>query len=282
MIPNNLNNIFLVCGEGGSSPHFIASLLRTMHDDTFYDNSKGIGKMGVCDGMSNSELLMGYYERNLQIDLMPEHEDGSDRVYRDLINFDSTILTYIDSELERKNLKDNLHAYVIHYVKKSSIEKFLTVSNIKLILIKVDEQDFKQTAINKFLKSFVDNNMEGDSKERLTPMLKGLLIWNNKLETAESITRKEWHELKLNEVNDILDSWIALMEKRMSDIYQGNHSNLLSLNFNDMMNNQEKTMKQLADFSGMNINSSTISLYSDYLKKQPTMSNVYNLIGHHE
>jgi hypothetical protein len=124
--------------------------------------------------------------------------------------------------------------------------------------------------------------MEGDSKERLTPMLKGLLIWNNKLETAESITRKEWHELTLNEVNDILDSWIALMEKRMSDIYQGNHSNLLSLKFNDMMNNQENTMKQLADFSGMNINSSTISLYSDYLKKQPTMSNVYNLIGHHE
>ncbi len=282
MILNNSNNIFLVCGEGGSSPHFIASLLRTMHDNTFYDNSKGIGKMGVCDGMSNSELLMGYYERNLQIDLMPEHTEGSNRVYHDLINFDSTILTYIDSELERKNLKDNLHAYVIHYVKKSSIEKFLTIPNIKLILIKVDEQDFKQTAINKFLKSFVDNNMEGDSKERLTPMLKGLLIWNNKLETAESITRKEWHELTLNEVNDILDSWIALMEKRMSDIYQGNHSNLLSLKFNDMMNNQENTMKQLADFSGMNINSSTISLYSDYLKKQPTMSNVYNLIGHHE
>jgi hypothetical protein len=281
-MPHKLNNIFLVCGEGGSSPHFIASLLRTMHDYSFYDNSKGIGKMGVCDGMSNSELLMGYYEQNLQIDLMPEHELGSDRVYNDLLNFDDTIQTYINSELERKNLKDNLHAYVIHYIKQSSIEKFLTVPNIQLILIKVNEQDFKQTAINKFLKSFVDNNMEGDSKDRLAPMLRSLLIWNNKLTTAESVIHKQWHELSLNEVNDILDSWIALMEKRMISIYQGNHSNLLSLNFNDMMNAQEGTMQKLADFVGMSVNDSTKKLYDEYLKKQPTMNNVYKLIGYHD
>jgi hypothetical protein len=276
--------IFLVCGEGGSSPHFIASLLRTMHDDNFYNNSKGIGKMGVCDGMSNSELLMGHYERNLQIELMPEHETGADIVYTDLLNFNNTILTYVESELARKNLSlnNNLHAYVIHYIKQFSIEKFLTIPNLKLILIKVNKNDYLQTAINKFLKSFVDNNMEGDSKERLSPLLQKLLIWNNKLETAESIIHKEWNELTLNEVNDILNSWVALMEKRMTTIYQGQDDKLLTLDFFDMMNNQDKTMQQIADFSGMVINNSTKSLYNDYLKKQPTMKTVHKLIGHYE
>lgn len=276
--------MFLVCGEGGTSPHFIASLLRTMHNNTFYDNSKGIGKMGVCDGMSNSELLMGYYERNLQIDLMPEHTEGSNRVCNDLINFDSTILTYIKSELIKKNLnlEDTLHAYVIHYICQDSIEKFLAVPDIKLILIKVDEQDYLQTSINKFLKSFVDNNMEGDTKDRLAPMLKSLLIWNGKIETADSFMKKEWAELTLQEVNDILDSWTIYMEKRMEKIYSNTHDRILTLNFNDMMHNKEKTMKQLSDFSSMSINDSTKLFYDDYLKKQPTMSNVYNLIGYHE
>ena len=279
-----MQQLFLVCGEGGSSPHFIASLLRTMHDDNFYNNSKGIGKMGVCDGMSNSELLMGYYERNLQIELMPEHETGANIVYSDLLNFNNTILTYIESELDRKNLSlnNNLHAYVIHYIKQFSIEKFLTIPNLKLILIKVNKNDYLQTAINKFLKSFVDNNMAGDSKERLSPLLQKLLIWNNKLETAESIIHKEWNELTLNEVNDILNSWVALMEKRMTTIYQGQNDKLLTLDFFDMMNNQDKTMQQIADFSGMVINNSTKSLYNDYLKKQPTMKTVHKLIGHYE
>jgi len=277
-----LSDIFLVCGEGGTSPHFIASLLRTMHDNEFYDNSKGIGKMGVCDGMSNSELLMGYYERQLQIDLMPEHEAGSARVYNDLTDFDNTILTYVKSELTRKNLSldDILHAYVIHYIKQDSIEKFLTIPNLKLILIKVDEQDYLQTAINKFLKSFVDNNMEGDSKDRLAPMLKSLLVWNSKLATAESFMAKSWSELTLDEVNDILDSWVALMEKRMTSIYQGNDDKLLTLNFSDMMNNKEKTMQDIAEFTGLTINTSTQTLYEDYLKKQPTMQNVFDLIGY--
>lgn len=253
-----------------------------MHDNEFYDNSKGIGKMGVCDGMSNSELLMGYYERQLQIDLMPEHEAGSARVYNDLTDFDNTILTYVKSELTRKNLSldDILHAYVIHYIKQDSIEKFLTIPNLKLILIKVDEQDYLQTAINKFLKSFVDNNMEGDSKDRLAPMLKSLLVWNSKLATAESFMAKSWSELTLDEVNDILDSWVALMEKRMTSIYQGNDDKLLTLNFSDMMNNKEKTMQDIAEFTGLTINTSTQTLYEDYLKKQPTMQNVFDLIGY--
>jgi len=279
-----MSDLLLVCGEGGTSPHFIASLLRTMHDNTFYNNSKGIGKMGVCDGMSNSELLMGYYERNLQVDLMPEHEAGSDRVYNDLTDFDNTILTYVESELTRKNLDLNntLHAYVIHYIRQDSIEKFLSVPNVKLILIKVSEQDYFQTAINKFLKSFVDNNMEGDSKDRLAPMLKSLLVWNNKKETAESVIHKEWHELILQEVTDILDTWVVYMEKRMSKIYSNTHDRLLVLDFNDMMNDKEKTMQNIAEFTGMTINASTQTLYEDYLKKQPTMQNVYNLIGYND
>lgn len=278
------NDMILICGEGGTSPHFIASLLRTMHDPEFYNNSKGIGKMGVCDGMSNSELLMGYYERNLQIDLMPETELGVDRVYNDLINFNSTILTYINSELARKilNLENTLHSYVIHYIKQSSIEKFLTVPNIKLILIKVDEPDYLQTSINKFLKSFVDNNMEGDTKDRLAPMLKSLLIWNSKMETAESFSKKEWSELTLTEVNDILDSWTVYMQKRMSLIYTGTHNQLLTLNFNDMMSNPEKIMQDIANFTGLTVNDSTKLFYKEYLNKQPTMKTVYNLIGYHE
>jgi len=278
-----MSDIFVVCGEGGSSPHFIASLLRTMHDNEFYDNSKGIGKMGVCDGMSNSELLMGYYERHLQIDLMPEHEAGSDRVYNDLTDFDNTILTYVESELTRKNLSlDTLHAYVIHYIRQDSIEKFLSIPNVKLILINVNEQDYLQTAINKFLKSFVDNNMEGDSKDRLAPMLKSLLIWNNKNETAESVIHKQWNELNLQEVTDILDTWVVYMQKRMSKIYSTTHDRLLTLNFGDMMNDKEKTMQNIAEFTGMTINASTKTLYEDYLKKQPTMQNVYNLIGYND
>lgn len=279
-----MNTIFLVCGEGGTSPHFIASLLRTMHDSEFYNNSKGIGKMGVCDGMSNSELLMGYYERNLKIDLMPETELGANQVYNDLINFNSTILTYINSELTRKNLslEDTLHSYVIHYIKQYSIEKFLSVPNVKLILIKVNEEDYLQTSINKFLKSFVDNNMEGDTKDRLAPMLKSLLIWNGKIETADSFAKKEWAELTLQEVNDILDSWTAYMQKRMSAIYTGTDSQLLTLNFNDMMTRPEKIMQDIANFTGLTINDSTKIFYDEYLKKQPTMKSVYNLIGHNE
>jgi hypothetical protein len=91
-----------------------------------------------------------------------------------------------------------------HYINKDSVDKFLTVDNVKIIYVTQEEDDYRLIALNKISKNF-DNvhNFNHVKKDYLD-----LLTFYNKLDSINDILKKLKKELQIQRLHWKQVKWL--------------------------------------------------------------------------
>jgi hypothetical protein len=264
----------IILSEAGGSGHFIASLLQTLHDESFYDsiNIECHGSMDTTSGISRiTYRLYKLVINNKNFSIYPESIESMDILYRALEQDDGA--SNHDPRL--------LEIHVIHYRWITNIFKFLTLPNTKIILVNYNADDCKRMSVNSILK-----NLAIDRKF-MRSELKWIGGWQRKKYYLSLLSMAAGFEDQKTEL-DLLDDPSKVSPELINAIIQANikyadmrsrnrlpltfcHPNLTILNFNDLYSNKEVVMKSLSDLTNYPINNSTRLLYDEYLSKQPNI-----------
>lgn len=265
----------LICAAGGASGNFIATLIRLFKNSQHLEYFKlSLPADGCADLLSASAGISEYTAKHLDVSIYPECSASADTVY--------TILSTVDLSLYGwKEFANDLQLNVIHYSNPEDINRFLTIDNLYIILIRTKESDADQIAINKLSKNFFlnDKNMERSLKtlNYSKKVLADGLIFDNFDCSAEYIKNTESlvnlpKQVKLDLMQSLanqtrLRSRIALPEL---------HEKLLILNFDDIVNNKDHILDEIGKFIGCSVNDNLLQFYNEYISKQPTMESYLN------
>jgi hypothetical protein len=265
---------YIICAEGGCSGHFIACLIRSMWDDKFFENNY-IPSNGSCDNISNAGCLHADYAlADKKIDVYPERPEAAEIILDAIKNPESTYVKFFNSYI-----KEYDHLNVLHYWNKTNIENFLSVPNVKVILVRAHEKDYKQIAVNKISKNFtneidytkIDINIVKSSLRRL-------LTWAELTDNlAELETMKTMQDVSFKIKLDLVQAWEKYISIRsIKNELPESNPKLLVLYFDDILNNKETVMNELAAFVNSTVDNSTKNMYNDYLAKQPSIESFLN------
>jgi hypothetical protein len=268
-----MNNI-LICADGGCSGHFLACLIRSMWDDKFFENYP-IPTNGSCDTISHAGCLhIDYALVEQKLNLYPEREEAMSLILDAVVSPENTYGKFL-----KENFKQYDYINVLHYWKKPNLEKLLEIHNVKIIHVRVDQKDLKRIAFNKIYKNITNNiDYSQIGMSAVKTNLKGLLTWAGITDHIEEINNiNSMKDLSSKIKLDLIEAWAKKVElsSSINEPPNPNHK-LLVLQFDDIMNNKEKIMNDLATFTNSKVDETTKRMYTDYLSKQPTMEYFLN------
>lgn len=263
---------YIICAEGGCSGHFIACLIRTMWDNEFFVNNY-IPSNGSCDNISRAGCLHADYAlTKKRIDVYPERPEAAAIMLDAIKDPDNTYVEFFD-----RYLKQYDHLNVLHYWNKQNIENFLSVPNVKIILVRAHEKDYKQIAVNKISKNFTNEiDYTKISIDVVKSSFRGLLTWAELIDNLEELENiKTMQNVSLKIKLDLVRAWEKYMSVRSTkNELPDPNPKLLTLYFDDIINNKEMVMSKLSELTKSPIDISTKNMYNDYLGKQPTMESL--------
>jgi len=270
MIKNN----YIICADGGCAGHFIACLIRSMWDNNFFEDNP-IPANGSCDNISRAGCLHADYAlTRKKMDVYPERTEAAAMILDAIKDPENTYVEFFDSYLKQYD-----HLNVLHYWNKEHITSFLTVPNVKIILVRAHEKDYKQIAVNKISKNFTNEiDYTKINIEVIKNSLKGLLTWAGLTSNfAEIDSMNSMSSISFKVKQDLVFAWEKYIAFR-SNKYElpDPNPNILTLYFDDIINNKEMVMTELSRFTNSNIDSSTEKMYNDYLTKQPKIEDFLN------
>jgi hypothetical protein len=261
-----MNNI-LICADGGAASNFIAALLRLFKNPNYLqDFNLTLPDNGCCDYMG-SAALFEYLRQNIKTSIAPERSQGADIIYNALAHVDLKKYSW-------KELVDEPTVDILHYVEPAHINRFLTIDNLNVILIKTKKSDDERVAINKLIKNYFVKNPDMDRfKEHIVQQL----IWNKFHNSAEYIKSID----NLNNIpqqvkKDILACWVDHVRRRSSIPLPAPHEKLLILYFDEVMNQRDMVIDKIGKFIGCSSNDNLLQFYNEYLSKHPTMESYLN------
>jgi len=261
-----MNNI-LVCADGGAASNFIATLLRLFKNPNYLqDFNLTLPDNGCCDYMG-SAALGEYLKQNIKTSISPESDQGADIVYNALAHVDLKKYSW-------EGLVDEPTVDILHYVKPAHIDRFLTIDKLSVILIKTKESDSERVAINKLTKNYFVKNPDMD---RFKAHIVQQLIWNKFYASAEYIKNiANLNNIPQQVKKDILACWSGHIRSRSVIPNPEPHEKLLTIQFDDIMNNKNLIIDQIGKFIGCSSNDNLLQFYNEYLSKQPTMESYLN------
>ena len=263
---------YIICAEGGCSGHFIACLIRTMWDDKFFENNY-IPSNGSCDTISRAGCLHADYAlTKKKIDVYPERAEAAAIMFDAIKDPDNSYVEFFDEYLKQYD-----HLNVLHYWNKANIENLLSVPNVKVILVRAHEKDYRQIAINKISKNFTNEiDYTKISIDVVRSSFKSLLTWAEKTNNINELEyMNSMKDVSVNIKIDLIDAWEKYISVRsIKNELPEADPKLLVLYFDDIINNKEMVMSKLSEFTKSYIDISTKNMYNDYLAKQPTMESL--------
>jgi ATP-dependent Clp protease adapter protein ClpS len=247
-----MNNV-LICYPGGTGGNFIACLLRIFIDPSFYKKDM-IPSDGCCDNLSQGHSLQST-AHNQGISLFPE----SGQTVSAIISLLGQVSQCI---------------HTIHFIKSSSIEQFLTVPTVQVIYITHEESDQEQIAINKILKNFIVKDVERAKNIMITAFKK--LNHANLKDTVDYLsTATTLEHLPDNIKEDLLQAWCQNLKYARQEVIDP-HDRLLTIAFNDIMNNPDYVIESIGKFIDCSSNDNLLQFYNEYISKQPTVESYLN------
>jgi len=269
-----MNNI-LICADGGASGNFIGTLIR------LFKNKNHLRRLGFklpdngcCDTLGGTGSIMEYMVNHRGVDIYPEKTQGADIIYTALSSVD--LYPY-----GLKELANDVQINVIHYTEPMNINKFLTIDNLSVILIKTKAEDADQVAINKLHKNFFITNKDlAVSLKTLDyskKILADQLIANRFNHSAEYIEAADTLVNLPKQVRlDLMTSWARHVRRRSAIPSPDSHPKLLTLDFNDIANQRDMIIDKIGKFIGCSSNDNLLQFYNEYLSKQPTLESYLN------
>jgi hypothetical protein len=271
---------YFVCYDGGTNGNFVATLIRTMADATYYENFGRFTSNGSCDHMSGGMRLSYDYafsrfgrsiypESNENLNILTDALDNPKDTYEKFIlpherNFDFDIST-------------------LHYIRPYSINKFLEY-NIKVVYITYTLQDLNLIAHN-FIYKFIEKEREGEIDK--FNFFKQILATAHLFESLRELERSMQEKISLSDLSksildDLIVAYIEVLTVKNSfkdyDLIKNNDpTKFIELPFRLMYSDAGKTLELLKNFTNMEINDSTRILYRDYMYAQePILNRIKN------
>jgi hypothetical protein len=269
-----MNNI-LICADGGASGNFIGTLIRLFKNPRhFGDFNLSIPQDGCVDTLSAAAAMQEYTVKHLGVNIYPERGEGADIICTALSTVDLTPYGW-------REFANDVQLNVIHYVRPDHIDRFLTLDNVSVILVRTKSTDADQVAINKLSKNFFL------SKEGLELSLKDLdlskrhlseqLIENKFIDSAEHVKSAESLENLPRQVKmDLMQSWGNHVRRRSAIPLPNLHERLLTIYFDEIMNQRDIVIDKIGKFVGCSTNDNLLQFYNEYLSKQPTVESYLN------
>jgi len=258
---------YLILAEGGCCGHFLASIIRSMWDLNFTQDNK-ITESGSCDFISYATSLTILIRENYKnTALYPENSAGADLIVEVLKTKEYT------NKMAEYELNYENHINTFHYTDKASVDKFLTVDDIKIVYVTQDWRDYNLIALNKISKNFDANR----KFEEIKNDYRGLIsFYNNSfLEEFDSVT--DFNDISKELKKALVDGWvryIAGTQNRKTKPKENDR--ILFVKFNDIFNNENKVLEDLAKFTNSKINDTSVLFYQNYLESQKKVHEYVN------
>ena len=262
----------IILAEGGACGHFICTLLQTMHDSTMFNKLEmpSHGSMDLVAGIGS--LTHKFFVGEKKFSIYPERDEAMDLIMNAFENPETTYKPH------QSNYEKQFHeVHVFHYQRQENIDKFLSLPNTKIIFVKFNENNFKRIAVNKISKNFSIHKVESmasdeQSKLSVKKQYSELLKWAEFKDAADELNSLDnIGDASKELIEYLISSWKKYLGRRIIYNSPNPHNNMIVLNFDDLYFNKEVIMQSLSKFSGLPINDSTRSVYSDYLASQPNI-----------
>jgi hypothetical protein len=257
----------LICAEGGCCGNFIASLIRTMQDPNIYKNNEtlDITGAGSCDRMSmagsiNADYIVGV----LNMQTYPESLKGGWIVYHALAQ-----KSYFKVLSHWQKQHDTIN--VLHYWNPENIKKFLSIDDVRIIMIRTHEKDYRLVAINKINKNFDASNDINllDYKSGYKVLLEKYNIDTNEFDILTTL-----NDLPISIKEQLYSVWEDVIRLRSKDNPIPDANDKLDILYvDDIYNNREKVISLISQVMDLEPNASTYKLYDDYMLAQKDILN---------
>lgn len=256
---------YLILAEGGCYGNFLACLIRSMWDLNFTQGCN-ISDSGSCDHISNALSISILMREHYHVSIYPENSTVADHI-TELLKTKEYIKAMDEYTLNYD------HINTLHYMDKTNVDKFLTVDNVKIVYVTQDWRDYNLIALNKISKNFDGtHSLEGIKKD-----YGGLLSFYNKsfLEEFNSVTYLNNMSKELKKA--LVSSWMRYMAVgAYTKTIPDENDRILFVKFNDIINNENKVLEDLAKFTNGKINDTSILFYQNYLESQKKVHEYVN------
>lgn len=265
----------IILAEGGACGNFIATLLQTFHVPNILDSLEmpDNGSMDQTAGIGS--LTYKYFIIEKKFSIYPEHAEGAMDLVMNAFNNPADTYKRYQSDYE----KEFQEIHVIHYQRPENINKFLSLTNTKVIFVRYDPEDSKRIAVNKISKTFSIHRGESIVTKEFFKVVKnqyGALL--DRAELTESANKlrslDEFSDVSKDKelINALIVAWQKYISVRQQFCSPSPHENLTILNFNDLYFNKEAIIQSLSEFTNLPINNGIQILYNKYLLKQPNIT----------
>lgn len=271
---------YFICYDAGTNGNFVASLIRTMADSTYYDKYGRFTSNGSCDHMSGGmRLSYDYAFSKFGHSIYPECEENLSMLTGALENPEDTYEKFIMPH--ERSFDFDITA--LHYVRSNSINKFLEY-NTKVVYITYTHQDLNLIAHN-YTYKLIEKEREGELDK--FNFFKQILADAYRFESLRKLEISIQEKIPLSDLSQsILDDIIFAYKKELivknsfkdyNLIKNNDPKKFIELPFRLMYSDTEKTLELLQNFTNMEINDSTRILYSDYMSAQePILNRIKN------
>ena len=247
---------YLILAEGGCYGHFLACVIRSMWNLKFTEQAK-ISNSGSCDFISGANSIFRLIQQVHRYTVYPENAPVAEHIVRVLETKEYMSL------IEDEHLNYD-HLNTFHYIKNDSVDKFLTVDNVKIIYVVTEKDDYRLIALNKISKNFDNNHPIDEVKNSYRPLLHRF---------GNSSVQEEFDKLTdfNNMSNELKKNLVFAWEKKLyyaTKEQRYPNERILLVKLKDIINNKNKVLQDLANFTNSEINDTSVVFYKQYLESQ--------------
>ena len=154
-----------ISADGGCYGNFLAILLRLAYDSNYikenpYGLTNFITKTGSADFGSYSSILLAYLREQ---GVEPWANGETQVVIDEIVKLYNSKSFVQNSNIVHEYDVTHCHISLGHYLKLRSIEKLLSVPDLKIVYVTFEQEDCKLISTNKITKNFDPDNCIGFS-----------------------------------------------------------------------------------------------------------------------